>query len=218
MFDMQQKTVGELNGTITEQYGGFNEILLFNRQGAAIQTFNDVNERMASSAFRAQFVSSLISPFVSLVTYLTIGTVAVMGCFFVIGGNLAVGGLQAFIRYIWQINDPLSQVSQLSSQMQASFSAMNRIFTLLSEEEELRDGISPDLETMKGNVSFEHVQLGYEEELLMHDVNFQVKSGQMVAIVGPHRRRQNHLDEPPSPLLRRKKAAPSRSTASISVI
>ena len=185
MFDMQQKTVGELNGTITEQYGGFNEILLFNRQGAAIQTFNDVNERMASSAFRAQFVSSLISPFVSLVTYLTIGTVAVMGCFFVIGGTLAVGELQAFIRYIWQINDPLSQVSQLSSQMQASFSAMNRIFTLLSEEEELRDGISPDLETMKGNVSFEHVQFGYEEELLMHDVNFQVKSGQMVAIVGP---------------------------------
>ena len=186
MFDLQQEMVGELNGTITELYSGFNEILLFNRQKDSCRRFSDVNQKMADAAFKAQFLSSLISPFVSLVTYLTIGSIEVMGSFFVINGTVTVGNLQAFIRYIWQINDPLSQVSQLSSQVQSAYSAMNRIFTLLKEEEEVQTGSAVfHIEDMSGNVSFEHVQFGYEEELLMKDVSFQVKAGQMVAIVGP---------------------------------
>lgn len=186
LFDLQQKTVGELNGTITELYGGFNEILIYNKQEEAVEKFKDVNNRMGQTAFKAQFVSSLISPCVSLVTYLTIGAIAVMGCFFVIGGSIQVGNLQAFIRYIWQINDPLSQVSQLSAQVQSAFSAMGRIFTLMAEEEE-DPGRAPQgkMDEIKGEVSFEHVVFGYGEEPLMKDVNFQVKSGQMVAIVGP---------------------------------
>ena len=182
----RQKTVGELNGTITELYGGFNEILLFNKQEDSIAQFRDVNERMAKSAFRAQFISSLISPFVSLITYLTIGAVAVLGCFFVISRTITLGNLQAFIRYIWQINDPLSQVSQLSSQVQAAFSAMNRIFTLLAADEEDQGGqTAVDTGHIQGSVTFDHVQFGYDDELLMNDVSFQVKPGQMVAIVGP---------------------------------
>ncbi len=186
LFDLQQKTVGELNGTITELYGGFNEILLFNKQKDSVNQFKDVNERMAQSAFKAQFMSSLISPFVSLITYLTIGGVAVLGCVFVIGGSITVGNLQAFIRYIWQINDPLSQVSQLSAQVQSAISAMNRIFSLLDAQEEVSEGsVNVDVNKIEGQVSFEHVQFGYDEQLLMHDVSFQVKPGQMVAIVGP---------------------------------
>ena len=186
LFDAQQKAVGDLNGTITELYGGFNEIVLFNKQKDSIRQFKEVNENMARSAFQAQFVSSLISPFVSLITYLTIGTIAVVGCIFVISGTITLGNLQAFIRYVWQINDPLSQVSQLSAQVQSAFSAMSRIFTLLNAQEEVRRGnTSVDTQNIKGKVTFEHVQFGYEDELLMHDVNFQVEPGQMVAIVGP---------------------------------
>lgn len=186
LFQIQQKTVGELNGTITELYGGFNEILLYNKQEDAKKQFEEVNVRMANSAFKAQFVSALISPCISLVTYLTIGSVAVLGCIFVIQGTISVGNLQAFIRYIWQINDPLSQVSQLSAQIQSAFAAMGRIFSLLNEEEEEQKGtVEVNEKEMKGNVSFEHVQFGYSDELLMKDVNFDVKSGQMVAIVGP---------------------------------
>lgn len=186
LFQIQQKTVGELNGRVTELYGGFNEILLYNKQEDAKKQFEEVNMRMANSAFKAQFVSALISPCISLVTYLTIGSVAVLGCIFVIQGTISVGNLQAFIRYIWQINDPLSQVSQLSAQIQSAFAAMGRIFSLLNEEEEEQKGtVEVNEKEMKGNVSFEHVQFGYSDELLMKDVNFDVKSGQMVAIVGP---------------------------------
>lgn len=186
LFDLQQKTVGELNGAITELYGGFNEIISYNKQEDVSRQFEEVNQKMRNSAFKAQFVSSLISPCVSLVTYLTIGTCAVVGCLQVIQGNITVGELQAFVRYIWQINDPLSQVSQLSAQVQAAFSALRRIFTLLSEEEEEQKGnVEIDKNAVKGNVSFEHVKFGYEQELLMKDVNVEVKSGQTVAIVGP---------------------------------
>ena len=109
-----------------------------------------------------------------------------MGSFFVINGSVTVGNLQAFIRYIWQINDPLSQVSQLSSQVQSAYAAMNRIFTLLNETEEVQKGsVKIDVSQIQGNVTFDHVQFGYTDELLMKDVSFWVQSGQMVAIVGP---------------------------------
>lgn len=186
LFDLQQKTVGQLNGTITELYGGFNEIISYNKQEDVARQFEDVNERMRNSAFKTQFVSSLISPCVSLVTYLTIGTCAVVGCLQVIQGVITIGQLQAFIRYVWQINDPLSQVSQLSAQVQAAFSALRRIFTLLSEEEEVQEGtVKIDKASVGGNVSFEHVRFGYDKDLLMKDVNVEVESGQTVAIVGP---------------------------------
>ena len=119
-------------------------------------------------------------------TYLAIGAVAVFGCVLVIEQKLQVGNLQAFIRYIWQINDPLSQISQLSSQVQSAFAGMHRIFGMLAEEEEpLEKTEVKEVDTMKGDVKFEHVQFGYDEDLLMKDVNIDVKAGQMVAIVGP---------------------------------
>ena len=186
LFEKQQNTLGELNGTITEMYGGFNEIILYGKQQDAIQIFQDVNDKMCKASFKAQFVSSLISPLVSLCTYLAIGAVAVFGCVLVIEQKLQVGNLQAFIRYIWQINDPLSQISQLSSQVQSAFAGMHRIFGMLAQEEEpLEKTEVKEVDTMKGDVKFEHVQFGYDEDLLMKDVNIDVKAGQMVAIVGP---------------------------------
>ncbi|MDM8204404.1 ABC transporter ATP-binding protein [Faecalicoccus acidiformans] len=186
LFEKQQATLGELNGTITEMYGGFNEIILYGKQEDAIKRFEDVNERMCNASFKAQFVSSLIAPLISLCTYLAIGGVAVLGCIFVIQGVITVGNLQAFIRYIWQINEPLSSISQLSGQVQSAFAGMGRIFGMLEEEEEVLENPNPVvLHDVKGMVKFEHVQFGYDEELLMHDVNIDVKPGQMVAIVGP---------------------------------
>lgn len=186
LFDTQQQTLGELNGTITEMYGGFNEIILYNRQKMAVDKFHDVNDRMRNASFKAQFASSLISPCISLITYLIIGSVAVTGCLFVMNGTLLLGNLQAFIRYIWQINDPLSQISQLSSQVQSAFAAMGRIFNLLDEEEEEQEGtVSIRPEAIRGEVTFDHVVFGYDDETLMRDVNFEAKPGQMVAIVGP---------------------------------
>lgn len=185
-FKAQQDALGALNGAITEMYSGYHEILLFNKQQESIEKFRDLNEQLRQNAFKAQFVSSTIGPLNSLVTYLTIGTIAVIGTIFIIEGKLSVGNLQAFVRYIWQVNDPLSQISSLSSQIQAAFAAMERVLEILQEEEEVAEAEPPKRIThTKGEVSFTHVQFGYGDELLMKDLNVDVKSGQMVAIVGP---------------------------------
>lgn len=185
-FHDQQEALGTLNGAITEMYTGYNEILLYNKQEESIHKFREINDTLRENAFKAQFTSSLIGPLNALVTYLTIGAIAVIGTINVINGNFLVGQLQAFVRYIWQINDPLSQVSNLSSQIQAAFAGMERIFEILNEPEEVAEANpATKIEHVKGHVSFEHVRFGYHETNLMKDLNVEVQSGQMVAIVGP---------------------------------
>ena len=185
-FKAQQDALGALNGAITELYTGYNEILLFNKQQQSIEKFRNLNENLRQNACTAQFVSSTIGPLNALVTYLTIGGVAVVGTIQIIHGNLSVGNLQAFVRYIWQVNDPLSQISSLSSQIQSAFAAIARVLEILEEEEEIAELNPPKhIEQVKGNVTFSHVRFGYGEEPLMKDLNVEVKSGQMVAVVGP---------------------------------
>ena len=111
-FQAQQDALGNLNGAITEMYGGYREILLFNKQKDAIEKFKNINQTLYHNAFQAQFMSSIISPCVSLVTYMVIGTIGFVGSLSVLNGTLLVGELQAFVRYIWQVNDPVSQVGQ----------------------------------------------------------------------------------------------------------
>ena len=185
-FKAQQDALGALNGAITELYTGYNDILLFNKQQQSIEKFRNLNENLRQNACTAQFVSSTIGPLNALVTYLTIGGVAVVGTIQIIQGNLSVGNLQAFVRYIWQVNDPLSQISSLSSQIQSAFAAIARVLEILEEEEEIAELNPPKhIEQVKGNVTFSHVRFGYGEEPLMKDLNVEVKSGQMVAVVGP---------------------------------
>lgn len=185
-FKAQQDSLGDMNGAITELYTGYNEILLFGKQEDACAQFEEVNSRLQKHAFKAQFLSSLMSPLISLTTYLCIGVIAVIGCFSILGGTLSVGNLQAFIRYVWQINDPMSQLSQLSSQIQAAFAGLKRIFEILEEPEEIpvTNAVSPAVPP-RGEVTFEHVRFAYDDTPVIRNFNVTIKPGQMVAIVGP---------------------------------
>ncbi|MCW6059538.1 ABC transporter ATP-binding protein/permease [Clostridium sporogenes] len=187
IFQKQQNALGHLNGIVQEKFTGFNEIKLFGKQEDALTEFMNANEELCENGFKAQFISGLMSPLVAFVTYIGIGCVAIAGAFYAIGGIITVGQLQAFIRYIWQVNQPMSQITQLSSAIQSSVAAVHRVFEFLNEEEESEEVelIKPDKEVY-GNVSFENVEFSYtKEKTLLHDLNVQVKSGQMVAIVGP---------------------------------
>ncbi len=187
LFYKQQKALGNLNGKVQEMYTGFNEIKLYGKQDDVIREFGDINQELCSTGFKAQFISSIMSPLVSLVSYLGIAAIGVLGAINAIAGAITVGNLQAFIRYIWQINQPLSQVTQLSSAIQSAFAAVDRVFEILNEEEEISDKEdSIKLENPRGNVIFEHVKFGYSDDKpLIKDLSAEVKSGQMVAIVGP---------------------------------
>lgn len=184
-FQAQQDAVGNLNGAITEMYGGYREILLFNKQKDVIEKFKDINQNLYHNAFQAQFMSSIISPCISLVTYMIIGTIGFLGSLFVLQGTLLVGELQAFVRYIWQVNDPISQVSNLSSQIQSAFAALHRISEILNETEEQPVEHPQTIQNIKGHVEFDQLCFGYHDKEVLHHLNIDIQSGQMVAIVGP---------------------------------
>lgn len=184
-FQAQQDALGELNGAITEMYTGYNEILLFNKQKQSIDKFKSINDNLCQNAFQAQFMSSIISPFISLVTYIIIGTIGFLGSLFAIQGQLLIGELQAFVRYIWQVNDPISQVSNLSSQIQSAFAAVHRISEILNETEEPLVENPQMIEEVRGHVEIDHVNFGYHDKEVLHDLNVDIQSGQMVAVVGP---------------------------------
>lgn len=187
LFENQQNALGRLNGKVQEMFTGFNEIKLYGKEEDSISDFKSVNEDLCVNGFKAQFISGLMSPMVSFITYIGIGAIAVMGSIYAFTGLVSVGNLQAFIRYIWQINQPLSQVTQLSSAMQSAFAAMVRVFEILDEKEETADVENPvKINNLKGNVTFDHVNFGYShDKTLIEDLNADIKSGQMVAIVGP---------------------------------
>ena len=186
LFLGQQNTLGKLNGAITEMYTGYKEIQLFNKQEEAVLDFEAVNEELRDNAFKAQFMSSLISPLVSMSTYLVIGVVAIIGCLLALNGSIQVGQIQAFVRYVWQVNDPMSQVSNFSAQIQAAFAALSRIAQILDEDELAEPQAPARLSEAPGTIVFEHVYFGYEPgKPIIRDLNLTVKRGQTVAIVGP---------------------------------
>ena len=187
LFENQQNALGKLNGAVQEMYTGFNEIKLYGKQDDAVAEFKEINEELCNNGFKAQFVSGIMSPLVSLTTYLGIAAIAFIGPVYAVRGIITVGNLQAFIRYIWQINQPLSQITQLSSTIQSAFAALERVFEILNEKEEVKDPENPvKIKNLRGDVTFEHVKFGYsDDKILIEDLNINVKSGQMVAIVGP---------------------------------
>ncbi|NLY21341.1 MAG: ABC transporter ATP-binding protein [Tissierellia bacterium] len=186
IFRRQQNALANLNGVVQEMYSGFNEIKLFNKEEDMIEKFAETNDNLRKSGFKALFSSGLLSPLLSLITYITISISIMVGILKVIDGVLVIGVVQAFIRYIWQEQQYLSQVTQFSSVIQSSFAAMTRVFDFLEADEEVAELDLPKTITdLKGNVDFNHVYFSYDENPLISDFDFKVKSGQTIAIVGP---------------------------------
>ena len=182
-FDVHQRALGDLSANVTESFSGYNEIILFGKQEESVKKFEKINENIRETAYKAQFLSYLMSPLLSLLTYLAIGVVSVIGTIYAIGGVITVGQLQAFVRFIWQVNEPLTQVSQLSSQIQSALSAMDRIHEFIGYEEETDVEIKEMV--FDGNVEFKDIRFGYGKKEVLHGVSLEAKKGETVAIVGP---------------------------------
>lgn len=186
-FKQQQKALGDLNGYVQEILTGFSVLKLFGREQQAYEEFQETSHRLSTYGFKSAFVSGLMMPLVQLTAYLAYIVTAVMGSYFVIIGTLTVGNLQAFIQYVWQVNQPMGQITQLSGVLQSASAATGRIFEFLDEaEEETRREIHDFTGEVAGRVSFENVSFRYEPNRpLIENLNVEVLPGQTVAIVGP---------------------------------
>lgn len=185
-FRRQQVFLGSANGIIEESFAGQTLIQAYNRAERALGEFDEVNEKLYESGWRAQFLSGVMQPIMGLVGNLGYVAVVMMSAFLMISGRITVGNAQAFFQYIRNFTQPITQLSQVSNMLQMLAAAAERIFEFLDEEEE--DDPAPLSESLRatGSVEFDHVRFGYiPEKTVIHDFNCSVEPGQTVAIVGP---------------------------------
>ncbi|MEG0272626.1 MAG: ABC transporter ATP-binding protein [Hydrogenoanaerobacterium sp.] len=187
LFRGQQKAIGDINGHVEEMFTGHNIIKVFNREDEVIEKFDEINDRLYDYGWKAQFMSSVMMPFISLIGNIGYALLAIFGGLAVISGSLYVGSIQAFIQYMRQFNMPIVQTSQIMNLLQSTGAAAERIFELLDETEEPPEkNPAVPFTGVHGNVDFTHVRFGYNpQKPLISDLNIHVKSGEQVAIVGP---------------------------------
>ena len=182
-----QAALGAVGTKAEENYSGNLLIKAYNRQQATADELDKLNEAQFQAFKKAQFVSFAINPLIRLINQLGFVTSAVVGGIMVINGQLSIGLVQAYLQYVNQVSEPITQVSYVINSLQSAFAALERIFEILDQEEEVEEVLNLSVpENVRGEVAFKHVAFGYSpDKLLMEDVNFKVKPKQMVAIVGP---------------------------------
>lgn len=186
-FRSQQEYLGHINGQVEEVYGGHLVIKAFNREKDTIEEFDRINNVLYDSAWKSQFLSGMMQPIMSFVGNLGYAAVALAGGLLAIRNVITIGDIQAFIQYVKNFTQPITQIAQVTNQLQSMAAATERVFEFLEEEEE--DQVTEhavDVNTVIGNVEFEHVSFGYHpEQMIIKDFSAKVKQGQKIAIVGP---------------------------------
>lgn len=192
-FKRQQNMLGEVNGHIEEMYSGHTVMKAFNGEERSIEQFNKLNNDLQDSAWKAQFMSGLMQPITGFVGNLGYVGVCVLGGYLVINNGMQIGDIQAFIQYVRNFNQPITQTAQIMNVLQATAAAAERVFEFLEEPEEEPDTDQPlsvrdsngDI-SINGDVTFDHVCFGYDpNKIIIHDFCCKVPAGSQIAIVGP---------------------------------
>ena len=186
-FKRQQDYLGHVNGEVEEIYSGQNIVKVFNAEGEEIEKFTKMNNELYKSAWKSQFLSGLMHPIMNFIGNIGYVGVAVLGGYLAIQGRITVGNIQSFIQYNKQFTQPINQIAQISSTLQAMMAATERVFEFLEEDEE-KETAKGNIDTskLKGNVEFKDVKFGYTpDKIIINDFNAKVAEGQKIAIVGP---------------------------------
>ena len=186
-FKTQQEYLGHINGQIEETYGGHMVVKSFNKEKDMVDTFDKTNAVLYSSAWKSQFFSGMMQPIMMFVGNLGYAGVALSGGMLAINGVITIGDIQAFIQYVKNFTQPITQIAQVINQVQSMAAASERVFEFLEEEEEEQIAANPvPTDNIRGEVEFKHVKFGYkEDQIIIKDFCANVKPGQKVAIVGP---------------------------------
>lgn len=185
-YVQQQESLGHVNGHVEEMFGGHNVIKLFNGEKESKEVFAKHNDQLYSSAWNSQFISGTMMPLMKLMGNISYVIICVLGGYMVVNtGTMSVGKIQAFIQYSRQFNQPIAQVAGIANTFQSTIAAAERVFNFIESDEEKETG-DIALETCEGNVEFDHVRFGYnEDKIIINDFSCDVKKGGRVAIVGP---------------------------------
>ncbi|MFD1992421.1 ABC transporter ATP-binding protein [Paenibacillus nicotianae] len=185
-FAGQQASLGDLNGHVEEMYTGHRVVKAFGREKQSLAQFDELNEKLYESGWKAQYISGTIMPLMSFISNIGYVLICVVGGIMVTRGTVGIGGVQAFIQYARQFSQPITQLANISNIIQSTIASAERVFEIMDEQEEEDQATTTIARPVRGDVTFEHVAFGYKkDELLIEDMNIEVRAGQTVAIVGP---------------------------------
>ena len=188
-FARQQTALGDVNGHIEEMYGGHNVVKAFNGEEASVKQFNEYNDVLYESAWKSQFFSGLMQPITGFVGNVGYVAVCLLGGMLASGNTITIGDIQAFIQYVRQFNQPITQLAQTMNMLQSTAAAAERVFEFLDEEElaeETPKITSEEVNNIEGSVTFADVNFGYlKDQTIINNFSLHVHSGQTIAIVGP---------------------------------
>ena len=185
-FQAQQETLGAINGQVEETFSGHAVVKAFGQEKTALAHFDATNARLYESAWKSQFISGLMQPIMNFVGNLGYVVVAVFGSFLAVQGTITVGDIQAFIQYVKNFTQPITQLTQVSNVLQQMAAAAERIFEFLAEPEEAAEEPRACAKDAACSVEFDHVCFGYDpEKPVIRNFSASVREGQTVAIVGP---------------------------------
>ena len=186
-FNEQQAEIGRVNGHVEEMYGSHPVMKAFNGEARSVAEFDRHNDKLYDSGWKSQFLSGLMMPVMGFIGNLGYVAVCILGGYLAVNGRLAVGNIQAFIQYVRQFNQPVTQIANISNVLQSMASAAERIFAFLKEGEESPDPESGRLHgDIRGEVEFSHVRFGYDPaKTIIKDFSAKIPNGRKVAIVGP---------------------------------
>ena len=188
-FVERQKVLGNLNGHIEEIYSGHNVVKTYNGESDALTKFNKINDKLYNCNKKSQFLSGIMQPIMGFIGNFGYVCVCVVGALLVMNDQISFGTIVAFMIYVRLFTNPLSQIAQALTSMQAVAASSERVFEFMDEKEltdesNLKNSITPN--EAKGNIEFKNVNFGYDKDkLIIKNFNAKVKSGQKVAIVGP---------------------------------
>ncbi|MBW7571709.1 ABC transporter ATP-binding protein [Caproiciproducens faecalis] len=197
-FIAQQTFLGHVNGHIEEMYSSHVVVKAFNGEAESAKTFDSFNDTLYTSAWKSQFMSGMMMPVMSFIGNLGYVGVCILGGYLAANGRISVGDIQAFIQYVRQFTQPMTQVANISNVLQQTAAAAERVFAFLEQPEEVPEssspisvntGHGPDTELnvhIQGSVQFAHVHFGYHpDKIIVNDFSANIRPGQKVAIVGP---------------------------------
>ena len=188
-FNAQQKQLGILNGHIEEMYSGHNVVKAYNGTNESKKKFNEYNNALYESAWKSQFLSGLMPVIMGFIGNFGYVCVCIVGAMLTMNSSISIGVIVAFMIYIRLFTNPLSQIAQAMTSLQSAAAASERVFEFLDEEELIDESNKTKVlskDEVKGNITFEHVKFGYDEDkLIIKDFSAKAKSGEKIAIVGP---------------------------------
>ncbi|MBQ2916264.1 MAG: ABC transporter ATP-binding protein [Clostridia bacterium] len=187
-FKRQQESLGDLNGHIEEMITGQKTVLAFSRTGIVIDEFDEINKKLRNYSISAQIWGGVVGPVMNMIGNISFTLVAISGGLLAANGVISVGTIQAFVQYSKQFTRPVSEVANQYAMIQSALSGAERVFEVMDTTPEEDAGRNNPFEVseVKGNVVFENVNFGYnEEKMVLKDFSIDVKAGEKIALVGP---------------------------------